>query len=249
MSVRQTSPRPTARWLPSLTAALVTLAAAPPAPQPTTTFTDYTPLASNPELARRLLTPLTAARLPQLLAAAGKGLRDQPVELAQERFTLHVPPSRPPGGYGLMVFVAPWGEAGLPPEWGPVLDRAGIIFVSAVKSGNDQSPLGRREPQATMAAWCVLGVETHVTAFTAHEIAKPAVLERALAALEKPVAVDAGKLAACRAGVERELDAALGRVEALLAAGKRDEARGVLAKVDERFGGLAAPRSLALAGR
>ena len=123
---------------------------------PDATFTLTTPLSSNPEMARRLLTPLTAAELPKRLARAGKALAEQPVDPGHERFAVHVPPTEPPGGYGLLVFVAPWPEATVPSSWVGVLDRFGIIFVSAARSGNDQSVLGRREPLALLAAANVL---------------------------------------------------------------------------------------------
>ncbi|MDQ2877845.1 MAG: hypothetical protein M3R41_02040, partial [Pseudomonadota bacterium] len=117
-----------------------------------TTFQDDTPLASNAELARRLLTPLTSAQLPMRLKAMGKGLREQPVDLAQEHFYLRVPATKPATGYGLIVFVPPWEDAHLPGDWGPVLDRLGLIFISAARSGNDDNPIARREPLAILAA-------------------------------------------------------------------------------------------------
>jgi dienelactone hydrolase len=116
-----------------------------------TAFADYSPLSSNAELARRLLSPLTAAQLPQILARTGKAMRPQPVDLADEEFVLHVPLQVPSGGYALLVFVPPWNAAKLPVGWAPVLDRYGAIFVSAAHSGNDESVLGRRVPLALLA--------------------------------------------------------------------------------------------------
>ena len=115
-------------------------------------FTETSPLASNAELARRLLTPLTAAKIPQLLARAGKGLSDQPINPAAEKFMVYVPAQMPAHGYALLVFVPPWRDARLPQGWAAVLDRYGIIFASAARSGNDASALGRREPLALTAA-------------------------------------------------------------------------------------------------
>jgi hypothetical protein len=119
-------------------------------------FTEYSPLASNTELARRMLTPLSAARIPQLLARAGKGLSEQPINPAEERFVVYVPAQAPPTGYALLVFVPPWTDARLPPGWSAVLDRYGVIFVSAARSGNDVTPLGRRAPLALTAAQNVM---------------------------------------------------------------------------------------------
>ena len=114
-------------------------------------FSFYTALSSNSELAHRFLTPLTAASVPARLAAMGKQLSDQPIDLSEERFLLYVPGGVPVSGYGLLVFIPPWDEARLPEGWDDVLDRYGLIFVSASRSGNDQTDLGRREPLAILA--------------------------------------------------------------------------------------------------
>jgi pimeloyl-ACP methyl ester carboxylesterase len=98
-----------------------------------------------------MLSPLEAARLPQLLAQAGKGLSEQAIDLGREKFALFVPSAAPPGGYGLIVFVPPWNAPAIPDGWAEVLERYGIIFVAAAQSGNDASVLGRREPLAILA--------------------------------------------------------------------------------------------------
>jgi len=113
-------------------------------------FSQYADLSSSTELARRLLSPLNAWRLQQQTAA--NGIRQQPIALAQERFALYVPTQSPPNGYALLVFVPPWNEAKLPPNWIATLDRHGVILVSAAHSGNDADPLDRREPLALLAA-------------------------------------------------------------------------------------------------
>jgi hypothetical protein len=114
-------------------------------------FTDTTPLADTTELARRLLSPLTAAELPRLMVRSATSLAEQPIDLSRETFVLHVPDAVPAQGYGMIVFVPPWNLAKVPDGWGPVLDRYGIIFVSASRSGNDESGIGRREPLALIA--------------------------------------------------------------------------------------------------
>jgi pimeloyl-ACP methyl ester carboxylesterase len=111
------------------------------------TFGDYGAAASSSELARRVLTPLAFERIkPRLLSASA-----EPLDLAQERFVVYVPQGEPPpGGYGLLVFVPPWPEAALPKDWAHVLDRRGMIFVSAARSGNDADTLDRRIPLALL---------------------------------------------------------------------------------------------------
>jgi hypothetical protein len=74
-------------------------------------------------------------------------------------------------------------------------------------------------------------------------------LARALQALPTSAQPDPARLAACWAAIDRELTAGFSRVEALLASGKRADAQRALADIDRRFGGLAAPHSLELAGQ
>jgi hypothetical protein len=119
-------------------------------------FSDYSPLSANAELLRRLLSPLARAQVEESLGRSGEKLVPQSIDLAAERFVLYVPAAAPPGGYGLLVFVPPWQDARLPTDWGPVLDRAGLIYVSAARSGNDENVLGRREPLAILAAYNVM---------------------------------------------------------------------------------------------
>jgi hypothetical protein len=115
-------------------------------------FTEYGVHSSNSELVRRSLSRLAAARLERELARSGGTMKGQPVNLAEERFVVYVPSQHPALGYGLMVFVPPWQDARLSQGWTAVLDRFGIIFVSAARSGNDENVLGRREPLALLAA-------------------------------------------------------------------------------------------------
>jgi pimeloyl-ACP methyl ester carboxylesterase len=307
-------------------------------------FTDASPLSSNLEMARRMISPLKTAEIPALLERSGKGLSEQPVNLADERFTLYAPPHMPAQGYGVLVFVPPWPEAVLPEGWADVLDRYGVIFVTAARSGNDASPLGRREPlaliaateimrrykvdpervyiggfsggariamrlalgypdlfrgafldagsdpigdavtplpprdlfwrfqtstrlvyvtgdedpghldmavdsQASMHEWCVYDIDAETIPHTGHQIAGAAALAEALRALQTHAAVNPAKLGACRAAIDRDLDAKLNQVSVLLANRKGEEAQKLLTRIDDRFGGLAAPRSVDLAAR
>ena len=306
-------------------------------------FTEYAEQSSNPEMARRLLSPLAAARLQRELARAGRSMAGQPVNLADERYLLYVPSQHAPAGYGVVVFVPPWSDARLPPGWAGALDRFGLIFVSAARSGNDESALGRREPLALLAAhnvmrrypvdpervyiagfsggsrialrlalgypdlfrgavlnagsepvgnaevplppreqllqfqsstrlvyvtgerdsahavddmmsmrslrrWCVFGIDSFLEPRLGHEVATAAALARALGTLGT-LRPDTTKLAACRSAVDAALDATLRDVESAIRDGREAKARQQLEAADERFGGLAAPRSLELASR
>jgi hypothetical protein len=115
-------------------------------------FSDYSPLSSSAELLHRLLSPLSAAQVADKLAHSAVALRDQSIDLTQERFMVYVPAHSPTQGYGVLVFVPPWENAMLPRGWAAILDRRGVIFVSAANSGNEADILDRREPLALLAA-------------------------------------------------------------------------------------------------
>jgi predicted esterase len=304
-------------------------------------FSEHSPLSGSAEVVRRLLSPLAAVEVARTLERSGEGLAAQSIDLAAERFILYVPARAPPRGYGLLVFIPPWDAAQLPRGWEPVLERAGVIFVSAARSGNDADVLGRREPLALIAAynvmqryqvdgtrvyvggfsggsrialrvalaypdlfhgallnagsdpldagppspparellqrfqestrivyvtgehddlhlamdsdslrsmreWCVFDTEADVTRGAGHEPAGPAALARALRELDRHTAANPTRLAACREALDKRVAGQLARAQALIDSGKRAEARQLLLEVDRRFGGLAAPQSVAL---
>lgn len=132
---------------------------APPAPGEVHTdvvLAAYPAFAAGDELLRRFLSPLTRSRILERLAHSGQKLSKQSLDPAQERFALYVPPGPPPpDGYALLVFVPPWEDARVPPQWVPALDRQKTIFVSAARSGNDDDVFDRREPLALVAEYNV----------------------------------------------------------------------------------------------
>jgi hypothetical protein len=306
-------------------------------------FSDYSALSSSAELLRRFLSPLNAARAAKRLAQSAVALRDQPIDLTQERFAVYVPSHSPAEGYGLMVFVPPWENAMLPRGWAAILDRHGVIFVSAANSGNEANILDRREPLALLAAhnimqrfhvdpariyvggfsggsrvalrlalefpdvfrgaflnagsdpigdaqaplpapelfsrfqemtrivyisgqndavdvekdaasvqslleWCVFDWYAERSPWMGHEVAGPAVLGRALDMLDKH-GVNMARLNNCRLRINQELGKQINQASDLLAAGNAEGARRSLNRIDTRFGGLAAPRSVDLAAR
>jgi predicted esterase len=115
-------------------------------------FSDYSVISSSAELLLRLLSPLNGDQVNQKLARTAVGLRAQTIDLTQERFTVYVPSHSNPQGFGLLVFIPPWTTAMLPRGWAQILDRHGVIFVSAANSGNEANLLDRREPLALLAA-------------------------------------------------------------------------------------------------
>jgi dienelactone hydrolase len=306
-------------------------------------FRQYGSVSSSPELMRRLVTPLNGWRLQQHATSTGTAIVDQPIDLSRERFALYVPPQAPPDGYALLVFVPPWNDARVPVEWTSILDRHGMIFVTAANIGNDASLLDRRDPVALLAAvnvmdryrvnpqrvyvggfsggsrvalrlalgypdvfhgalleagsdpigsavplperalleqfqtgtrivyftgqqdparmdvdrqsrhslheWCIDDVDLRAIPSTGHELAGAVALDRALTSLETHQPPDATRLQACRARIASELDQALAEVDAAWVRKDLTAAKQQLDKVDNRFGGLAAPRSVELATR
>jgi len=115
-------------------------------------FTRYTPLSRSAEVARRALPPLAYHRMQQALATAKQKLAEQAIDLAAEKFDIYVPSgSPPPGGYGLVVYIAPSSRPTRPLDWRGPLDDHRLIFVSAQNSGNDKNVLDRRVPLALLA--------------------------------------------------------------------------------------------------
>jgi pimeloyl-ACP methyl ester carboxylesterase len=307
-------------------------------------FSDYSVLSSSTELLHRLLSPLNAVRAGKRLAHSAEALRDQPIDLAKERFTVYVPAHAPAPGYGLLVFVPPWQNAMLPRGWAAVLDRRGVIFVSAANSGNEANMLDRREPLALLAAhnimqrfhvdperiyvggfsggsrvalrlalgfpdvfrgaflnagsdpigdaqvplpppelfsgfqemtrivyisgqndavnvdkdaactdsmleWCVFDWYAERSPWAGHEVAGPPVLGRALDLLDQHAQPNLARLTKCRLRINQELGKEIDQANDLFAAGNVDAARRLLDKIDTRYGGLAAPRSVDLAAR
>jgi predicted esterase len=329
----------------ALAAAGATPAAAPPPSEGRSgvlTFDQYTPLASNLVMAGRLLTPLTAEQLRNRLATTGQELRDQPIDLAHEQFRVYVPERKPPAGYGVFVFVPPWQENDMPRGWETAFDAGGVIFVSAARSGNQESPLGRREPLAILAAYnviqrfpvdrsrvyiggfsggsrialrlalgypdlfrgafldagsdpigeadlplpprplfeqfrtssrliyvtgthddyhmtqqsgsvgsmsrfCVANVSTQPVAGLGHALAPPSVVAGALRMLSTPAPAPTSRAEQCWTRLTAEVDEELSQAEAKMDRGDSKGARHLLDRIDKRFSGLAAPRSVALA--
>jgi len=108
------------------------------------TFDAYSPLSRRAEIAWRMAT--SPQRPPEASAASA----DQPVDLAQERYVVYVPEDMPPKGYGVFVFVSPSPQAKLPQGWARVMNKHGLIFVSAANSGNEADVPSRRIPLALL---------------------------------------------------------------------------------------------------
>jgi len=305
-------------------------------------FTRYSSLSSAAEIIHRVLSPLEAQRVTQAASRGGKSLEGQPLDLTKERFSLYVPRRSPPQGYSLLVFVSPYDDARVPLDWISTLDRHGMIFVTAARSGNTANVFDRREPLALLGAvnvvgryaidaqrvyvagfsggarvaerlaigypelfrgglllagsdpigdahlplppadvfarfqesgrlvyasgsrddyhlaedavsrqsmpkWCMFDIGGSSIPGLGHELPDGAALDRLLDDLDAPRFPNPEKLTECRAQLAAALDAALRGVQDLAHAGRLGKARDALGKLDARFGGLAAPRSVELA--
>ena len=101
-------------------------------------------------LRSRLLTPLALEALRRGMPLPA-GSTKSAFNLGSEKFTLYVPRTRPPSGYGLLVFIAPYPGASLPTGWASVLERRGALFITPAHAGNDEDIVGRRMPLALAA--------------------------------------------------------------------------------------------------
>lgn len=110
-----------------------------------TPFDQTTPLAGGTEVFKRLLHPMALAdKLAEYNPPTGS-----PIDPAQESWQVYVPEdydgSKP---YGVLVWVDPWDASAFPNGWQGMLKDHHLIYVSAAKSGNDQSVPMRRVPLA-----------------------------------------------------------------------------------------------------
>ncbi len=114
-------------------------------------FDRYSPLVAADEFSRRVFSPTTHDRLQRFQQQIGQHAVEQTVDLAQERFDVFLPSTKPAAGYGVIVFVSPIERWPLTRDWKKVLDRQGILWVSALRSGNQQNVYERRIPLALHA--------------------------------------------------------------------------------------------------
>jgi hypothetical protein len=119
-----------------------------------------------------------------------------------------------------------------------------VYLTGATDSINIEHDAGSMQ---SMKQWCVFNLTQEIVAWEGHDIADQRALQRALDRLLEDAPIDSTKLATCRARIDQELTTQLQRVEELLGAGRVRGARDLLHRLDQRFGGLAAPRSIELA--
>lgn len=136
-----------ALWVPVMQLGSVTVAHAD-APRTgiyRTSFDQTTPLAGGVEVFKRTLHPMALAdKLAQYNPPTGST-----IDPTQETWQIYVPEDYDGNmPYGVLVWVDPWDGAAFPNGWQGMLKDHHLIYVSAAKSGNDQSVPMRRVPLA-----------------------------------------------------------------------------------------------------
>lgn len=144
----------------------------------------------------------------------------------------------------------PIGESLLPPPERALLDRArsGSRFV--LVSGSQDMPNRSNDAQSMQGfdRLCFEGVSSLTPSRLDHWVPDARGLDEALDLLEAPVAPSSAA-DACRRRLDGAVSQALDAVETRLGAGELNAARDGLVRLDDSYGGLAAPRSLELARR
>lgn len=131
-----------------------------------------------------------------------------------------------------------------PPELAVRLqERTRFVLVSGMQDSRNRGNDGFSRD--SMRALCFADVVVRAPPRLEHWVPNARELAKALDALEAPLAVDPG----CRTRLAGEIDAALDGAEDALARGDTAAARTALVAIDDRYGGLAAPRSVELARR
>ncbi len=147
----------------------------------------------------------------------------------------------------------PFGDAGIavPPAdlFALFQQRSRVVLVS----GTEDLIIDARDASMLDSAdrLCVGGVSTQPMHDVSHALMRGIMLEHAIDDIERArdgkSARNADTLSHCRAGIAAEIAQGLQQVRTLIAQGNRTAAGQVLSRLDERFGGLAAPDSVELA--
>lgn len=142
------------------------------------------------------------------------------------------------------------GENLMPPPERALFDLARARSRFVMVSGSQDMPNRRNDAQSRerFDALCFDGVSSFVPPRLDHWVPDARGLAKALDRLEAPAQAPA-TADACRRALDAAVAAGLDAAEASLAAGDVIAARDSLVQLDDRYGGLASPRSLELARR
>jgi pimeloyl-ACP methyl ester carboxylesterase len=126
-------------------------------------------------------------------------------------------------------------------------DSMRLVYVTGER--DEARLIDDTHSRQSLEKWCVFDVVTESEPRREHELADASAFSRSLDALLKHTPTHPNKLPDCRARIDAELSAQLKQVEDSFARGDPSTARRLLDKIDAHYGGLAAPRSVELAGQ
>jgi len=126
-------------------------------------------------------------------------------------------------------------------------DAMRLVYVTGER--DEAHLIDDTHSRQSLEKWCVFDLVTESEPRREHELADASAFSRSLDALLKHTPTHPNKLPDCRARIDAELAVQLKQVEDAFARGETSAARRLLDKIDAHYGGLAAPRSVELAGQ
>ncbi len=201
-------------------------------------------------------------REPLALLAAQNAMAQYPVDPQQvyigglsggSRVALRLALGYPDVFHGALLNAGsdPIGNADLPLPPAELLrrfqDSMRLVYVTGER--DDAHLIDDMHSRQSLEKWCVFDVVTETEPRKGHELADASAFSRSLDALLKRAEAHANRLVDCRARIDEELTTQLKQVEDSFARGEPSTARRLLGKIDARYGGLGAPRSVELAGQ
>ena len=123
-------------------------------------------------------------------------------------------------------------------------ERTHVVYLTGK---NDPEHLDQdTRSMRSLKEWCVAHVDDISMPFAGHETADAVSFNRALTTLENTVSTDQRDSSTCMKRIEDDISAQLHSVETSIVRGDAVSAEKTLEKIDARFGGLAASRSVEL---
>jgi pimeloyl-ACP methyl ester carboxylesterase len=119
-----------------------------------------------------------------------------------------------------------------------------LVYLTGER--DEENLVGDMNSRRSLDKWCVFDVVTQTEPRTGHQLADAFSLGRSLDALLGSRQMPSDKLNACRSRINQEIDALLSQVDTAFSRGQSTSAQELLRKIDARYGGLAAPRSVDL---
>lgn len=119
-----------------------------------------------------------------------------------------------------------------------------LVYVTGER--DDFHLSGDARSLQSMRESCVFDMETAEIPYAGHEVMSSQAFGRALDLLMHPLPPDQARLDACRTHLQSQMEQQLAKAAGLISNGRRRAARKLLLEINERYGGLAAPRIVEL---